>query len=84
MKCTCMMRSFHPVIKGKFVDFYSFDIHTSFTFFVALSQDESEWLINMYVYFRLPFPEKYSKVLNAVSDAVEYSKMGGDCSAYQW
>ena len=41
-------------------------------------------MANKYVYFRLPFPEKYSKVLNAVSDAVEYSKMGGDCSAYQW
>jgi hypothetical protein len=32
----------------------------------------------------LPFPEKYEKILSAVSDAVEYSKMGGDCSAYQW
>lgn len=32
----------------------------------------------------LPFPEKYEKILNGVSDAVEYSKMGGDCSAYQW
>ena len=47
VKCTCMMRSFHPVINGKFVDFYSFYIHTSFTFVVALSQDESEWLINV-------------------------------------
>jgi len=32
----------------------------------------------------LPFPEKYSKILNAVNDATEYAKMGGDCTAYQW
>jgi len=32
----------------------------------------------------MPFPEKYMKILNAVHDAAEYAKLGGDCSAYQW
>jgi len=30
------------------------------------------------------FPEKYERVLNALSEATEYSQQGGDCSAYQW
>lgn len=47
-------------------------------------QSAGKMWYQMHKYLGLPFPEKYSKVLNAVNDATEYSKMGGDCSAYQW
>lgn len=39
---------------------------------------------NMHKALNMPFHEKYMKVLNAVRDASEYGKMGGDCSAYEW
>jgi len=39
---------------------------------------------NMHNTLGLSFPEKYMKVMNAVHDATEYAKMGGDCSVYPW
>lgn len=39
---------------------------------------------NMQKTLGFPVPEKYTKVMNAVHDATEYAKLGGDCSAYQW
>jgi len=39
---------------------------------------------NMHKILNVPFPEEYKMVLNAVEEASEYGKLGGDCAAYKW
>ena len=36
-------------------------------------------------YFRMHIADKYATVMNAVNDALEHGKTGGNCSAkYHW